>query len=74
MLQDIKNKRKTEIRFLNGFISYLGNELNVSTPINREMTMLIINIELDFLKPDFAHLRNVHESFLEKKSSQTISI
>ena len=62
MLQDIKRGRKTEINFLNGYISYLGKKFGILTPINSEMTSLIKKIELNFLKPNISLLKIASES------------
>ena len=61
MLQDIKKGKKTEINFLNGYVSNLGKKLDISTPINDEMTSLIRKIELKYLHPDISHLRIAFE-------------
>lgn len=41
MLQDIRNKKKTEIDFINGAISQEGRKLGIDTPINQTLTHLI---------------------------------
>ncbi|MBN1683054.1 ketopantoate reductase family protein [Candidatus Bathyarchaeota archaeon] len=41
MCQDIIKQRKTEIEFLNGKISELGDKYNVPTPVNDTLTSLI---------------------------------
>lgn len=61
MLQDIKKYKKTEINFLNGYISRLGREIGVSTPVNDEMTSLVRKIERGFLKPDISLLKIAYE-------------
>jgi len=45
MLQDVRNKRKTEIDFINGAIVREGERLNVPTPVNRVVSSLIKAIE-----------------------------
>lgn len=45
MLQDIENKRMTEIRELNGAISRFGKRFGVGTPYNDLLTTLIIGRE-----------------------------
>lgn len=45
MLQDVRNKRKTEIDFINGAIVREGEALNIPTPVNRVMSSLIKAIE-----------------------------
>lgn len=61
MLQDVKKHKKTEIDFLNGYISRLGSELGVSTPVNDEMTSLVKKIERGFLKSDIVLLKIAYE-------------
>jgi 2-dehydropantoate 2-reductase len=41
MLQDIKNKRKTEIASINGTVVRKGEELGLSLPINKIVTNLV---------------------------------
>lgn len=57
MLQDVKQGKKTEIDFLNGYVTALGKYLNILTPANAEMTSLIKKIELRYLKPDLTLLK-----------------
>ncbi len=45
MLQDVLDKRKTEIDFLNGAIVRQGKSLNIATPVNETLTNLIKTIE-----------------------------
>lgn len=45
MLQDVRNKKKTEIDFINGAIVREGEALNIPTPVNRVMSSLIKAIE-----------------------------
>lgn len=75
MLQDIKKGKKTEIDFLNGFISDLGRDLKVATPINDEMTSLVKKIERNYLKPDISLLRIAYElPQLEKSKLRDLQI
>ncbi len=46
MLEDIENKRTTEIRELNGAISRLGKRHRVATPYNDLLTSLIVGREM----------------------------
>ena len=57
MLQDIKKGKKTEIDYLNGYISRLGKDLDIKTPTNDEMVSLIKKIELNYLKPNISLLQ-----------------
>lgn len=48
MLQDILNKRKTEIDMINGAIVKEGNLLGISTPINKTLTNLVSLLQKNF--------------------------
>jgi 2-dehydropantoate 2-reductase len=48
MGQDIDNRRRTEIDFLNGAIVREGEILGVPTPVNRTLTYLVKTIEANF--------------------------
>ena len=37
MLQDVRKKQRTEIAYINGYLVRKGEELGISTPINREL-------------------------------------
>jgi 2-dehydropantoate 2-reductase len=41
MFQDVYNNRETEINYMNGYISNLGDQFDVSTPVNKKLTQLI---------------------------------
>ena len=43
--QDIRNKKKTEIDFLNGAIAKYGKELGVATPANDYITSFVKILE-----------------------------
>ncbi len=45
MLQDIRNKRPTEIEAINGYIVREGVELGIPTPVNRELVRQVREIE-----------------------------
>lgn len=45
MLQDVLNKKKTEIDFINGAIVRQGKALNIPTPYNEMLTNLVRTIE-----------------------------
>ncbi len=51
MLQDLERGRRTEIDFLNGYVSTKGIELDLPTPVNSKLTELIKSIEKGDLKP-----------------------
>lgn len=68
MLQDIRKGKKTEINYLNGYVSKLGSQMGKQTPINDEMTSLIKKLELNYLQPDINHLKVANEVTRVKKS------
>jgi 2-dehydropantoate 2-reductase len=45
MLQDVENRRPTEIDYLNGGIAHFGREQSVPTPMNDAVTALIKGLE-----------------------------
>ena len=45
MTYDVREKRKTEVDFLNGTISRYGKELGIPTPMNDTLTLLIKALE-----------------------------
>ncbi len=69
MLQDLKKGKKTEIDYLNGYVSKLGKELGIKTPINDEMTSLIKKIELNYLTPDISLLKKANDVQRIEKSN-----
>jgi 2-dehydropantoate 2-reductase len=48
MLQDILNKKVTEVDFINGAIVKEGEILGISTPVNRTLTLLVQTIQETF--------------------------
>jgi 2-dehydropantoate 2-reductase len=48
MLQDVLNRKTTEIDFLNGRIVKYANELGIEVPINKVLTSLIKGLEYSF--------------------------
>lgn len=74
MLQDVKRGKITEIDFLNGYISKIGHEINVSTPVNDEMVSLVKKIEVNLLKPDPYLLKIAYEMPTIRNSSQKANI
>jgi len=48
MLQDVLNKKRTEIDFINGAIVKLGQSLDIPTPINYTLTNLIKTVEASY--------------------------
>lgn len=45
MLQDVQNRKRTEVDFLNGVVVSRGEELGISTPVNRILALLVKAIE-----------------------------
>src|SRR3984957_1411142 len=56
MGQDMGKGRRTEIDFLNGFISRKGEEIGLPTPANVALTDIVKRVEKGELKPDPKHL------------------
>jgi 2-dehydropantoate 2-reductase len=48
MLQDVLNKRKTEVEFLNGVIVREGERLGIKTPVNRLLMDLVKTLESSY--------------------------
>ena len=48
MLQDVLNKKRTEIDFINGAIVRQGKALGITTPVNEVLTNLIKTIETSY--------------------------
>lgn len=48
MLQDVLNKKKTEIDFINGAIVRHGKSLGIATPVNEVLTGLVKTIEKSY--------------------------
>jgi 2-dehydropantoate 2-reductase len=56
MGQDMVKGRRTEIDFLNGFITRKGEEIGLPTPANAALTDIVKRVENGELKPDPNHL------------------
>ena len=56
MGQDMVKGRRTEIDFLNGFISRKGDEIGLPTPANAALTDIVKRVERGELKADPKHL------------------
>ena len=50
MLQDVLNKKRTEIDFINGAIVRQGKALGIPTPVNEVLTNLVKTIEISYDK------------------------
>jgi len=56
MGQDMVKGRRTEIEFLNGFITRKGEEIGIPTPANAALTDIVKRVERGDLKPDPKHI------------------
>lgn len=52
MLQDVLNKKQTEIDFINGAIVRQGKSLSIATPVNEVLTNLVKTIEKSYEKQE----------------------
>jgi len=50
MLQDILNRRQTEVDFINGAIMREGEKMGIETPLNRMLTALVKTIEKTYVE------------------------
>jgi 2-dehydropantoate 2-reductase len=48
MLQDVLNKKRTEIDFINGAITRQGKSLGIPTPVNLVLTNIVKTIEMSY--------------------------
>jgi len=63
MLQDFERHRKTEIRFINGYVADLGRKLGIPTPFNDAIVGIVSSIEAGRLEPLPGNLRHFSELF-----------
>jgi len=56
MLQDVMKGRRTEINYLNGYVSEQGKQAGVKTPINDKIVELVNAPGVGLLKPDRKNL------------------
>src|SRR6266478_1785203 len=52
MLQDVMKGRRTEINYLNGYVSEQGRQVGVKTPLNEKIVELVNAPGVGLLKPD----------------------
>ncbi|MFH1059870.1 MAG: ketopantoate reductase family protein [Pseudomonadota bacterium] len=45
MLQDVSNRRRTEVEFINGAVVEAGRAVGVATPVNQTLTRLVLALE-----------------------------
>ena len=56
MLQDLERGRRTEIDFINGYVSRLAGEVGVLTPMNSAIADLVHQLEQKLTRPSLRHL------------------
>jgi len=56
LLQDVDRGRRTEVRYLNGFVAARGREVGVATPVNDALLMLVEDIDRRRLGKDPVNL------------------
>ena len=52
LLQDVMRGRRTEVQYLNGYVSEQGRPVGVPTPFNDKVVELITRVPPGTLKPD----------------------
>jgi len=52
LLQDVMRGRRTEVQYLNGYVSEQGRQVGVATPFNDKVVELITSVPPGTLKPD----------------------
>ena len=58
--QDVLKKRRTEIEFLNGYVSEKGKQMNIPTPFNDEIVNIVLGLGIGF-DSDPAHIKKLIE-------------
>jgi len=56
LLQDVMRGRRTEVQYLNGYVSEQGRKVGIPTPFNDKVVELITAVPPGTLKPDPSHL------------------
>ena len=56
--QDVLKKRRTEIEFLNGYVSEKGKQMNIPTPFNNEIVNIVLGLGIGF-DSDPAHIKKL---------------
>jgi hypothetical protein len=56
LLQDVMRGRRTEVQYLNGYVSEQGRQVGVATPFNDKVVELITRVPPGTLKPDLKNL------------------
>jgi len=52
LLQDVMRGRRTEVQYLNGYVSEQGRQVGIPTPFNDKVVELIMRVPPGTLKPD----------------------
>src|SRR5438094_3512599 len=52
LLQDVMRGRRTEVQYLNGYVSEQGRQVRIPTPFNDKVVELITSVPPGTLKPD----------------------
>ena len=52
LLQDVMRGRRTEVEYLNGYVSEQGRQVGIPTPFNDKVVELITRVPPGTLKPD----------------------
>lgn len=56
LLQDVMRGRRTEVQYLNGYVSEQGRKVGIPTPFNDKVVELITAVPPGTLKPGPKHL------------------
>jgi len=59
MAQDVTKGRKSEVLFMNGYISQEGNRLGIRTPVNTAITQVVDEIDRGFREPEVSNIQEV---------------
>ena len=59
MLQDLERGRRTEIDFINGYVSRLAGEVGVLTPMNSAIADLVHQLEQKLTRPSLQQLERL---------------
>ena len=59
MAQDVIKGRRTEVRYMNGFIVERGHEASIATPLNAAIVQVVQDIEAGRLKPEPENVERV---------------
>jgi 2-dehydropantoate 2-reductase len=57
MAQDVLKGRRTEIEYLNGYVTARGREVGIAAPANEAITGLVQQIERGEIVPDASNIK-----------------